>query len=47
MCIRDSGLKITWGDTPPAPEDITNLAKKVKEKNFRCSEKGKITAGDE
>ncbi len=36
-----NGLKITWGDTPPAPEDITNLAKKVKEKNFRCSEKGK------
>lgn len=34
-----NGFKITWGNVPPTPEDITNLAKKVKEKSFRHSEK--------
>ncbi len=34
-----NGLKITWRDTPPAPEDITNLAKKVKEKTFAVVKK--------
>ena len=37
-----NGFKITRGNVPPTPEDITNLAKKVKEKNFRHSKKGKV-----
>ncbi|MDK2896590.1 MAG: phosphomannomutase / phosphoglucomutase [Candidatus Atribacteria bacterium] len=35
-----NGFKITWGNLPPTPQDISNLAKKVEEKKFRAGQGG-------